>query len=124
MKTVITPSIPAPNGHYSHAVIFNGAAWLSGILPNAVSASAPLDEQFQAVFSVIRDILADCGSDLSQTVLCRIYIADLQDWPAINSMYAEVFGEHRPARVVVPVKELHFGYRLEVELMAKVSNRD
>ena len=121
MKQVISPSIPAPNGHYSHATIFNGTAWLSGILPNSVSAEAPLVEQFQAVFSAIKAILADCGSDLSKTILCRIYIADLKDWPEINRLYAETFGAHKPSRVVVPVKELHYGYRLEVELMAAVS---
>ncbi len=119
MRTFIAPDAPAPNGHYSHAVVFNGAAWLSGILPNAVAPGAPLEEQFDAVFRTIRTILAGCGTDLSRTVLCRIYIADLDDWPEVNRLYADVFGEHRPARVVVPVKELHFGYRLEVELMAE-----
>ncbi|WP_370757093.1 RidA family protein [Parasutterella sp.] len=49
-----------------------------------------------------------------------IYIADLNDWPEINRLYSERFKSARPARVVVPVKELHFGYRLEVELMAAV----
>ncbi len=119
MRTFISPDAPAPNGHYSHAAVFGGAAWLSGILPNAVAADAPLEEQFHAVFRTIRTILAGCGTDLSRTVLCRIYIADLADWPKIDRLYAGVFGEHRPARVVVPVKELHFGCRLEVELMAE-----
>ena len=76
--------------------------------------------QFKAVFDVIEKILSECGSDLNQVVNCRIYIADLKDWPEINALYAERFGAHKPARVVVPVKELHFGYRLEVELMAAV----
>ena len=119
MRTCIIPSVPAPNGHYSHAVVFNGAAYLSGILPAAVPPEASLEEQFQAVFRTIASILEGCGTDISQTVLCRIYIADLGDWPEINRMYAGLFGGHRPARVVVPVKELHYGYRLEVELMAK-----
>ncbi len=122
MRTCIFPSVPGPNGHYSHAVVFNGAVYLSGILPNAVSPEAALEDQFHAVFSTIESILAGCGSALSQTVLCRIYVAELRDWPEINRLYAERFGEHRPARVVVPVKELHFGYRLEVELMAQAGH--
>lgn len=120
MKEIIVSDLPAPNGHYSHAVVFNGAAYLSGILPMGVKPEDSVKDQFKAVFDVIEKILSECGSDLNQVVNCRIYIADLKDWPEINALYAERFGEHRPARVVVPVKELHFGYRLEVEMMAAI----
>ena len=111
MREVILSSLPPPNGHYSHAVIFNGAAYVSG---------ASVKEQFDAVFDVIEAILKECESSLDKVVNCRIYIADLNDWPEINRLYSERFKSARPARVVVPVKELHFGYRLEVELMAAV----
>lgn len=120
MKELIVPSLPPPNGHYSHAVIFNGAVYVSGILPMGVRPEADVKDQFKAVFDTIEKILAESGSDLNQVVNCRLYIADLRDWGEINALYTERFGQHRPARVVVPVKELHFGYRLEVELMAAV----
>ena len=110
MREVILSSLPPPNGHYSHAVIFNGAAYVSGVLPMRVKPGASVKEQFDAVFDVIEAILKEC----------RIYISDLNDWPEINRLYSERFKSARPARVVVPVKELHFGYRLEVELMAAV----
>lgn len=61
-----------------------------------------------------------CGTALDKTVNARIYIADLRDWPEINRLYSERFKSCKPARVVVPVKELHFGYKLEVELMAEL----
>lgn len=94
---------------------------MSGILPNLVKPSASLNEQFSAVFEVIQKILNFSGCNLQDVVNCRLYVADIQDWPRINELYAGVFGSHRPARVVVPVKELHFGYKLEVELMAEIS---
>lgn len=93
---------------------------MSGILPNLVKPENNLDDQFEAVFKVIREVLAYTGTSLQHVVNCRIYVADITDWPRINELYAKVFGEHRPARVVVPVKELHFGYKLEVELMAEL----
>lgn len=120
MREVILSSLPPPNGHYSHAVVFNGAAYFSGVLPMRVKPGASVKEQFDAVFDVIEAILKECESSLDKVVNCRIYIADLNDWPEINRLYSERFKSARPARVVVPVKELHFGYRLEVELMAAV----
>ena len=59
-------------------------------------------------------------SSLDKLLTAAFTIADLNDWPEINRLYSERFKSARPARVVVPVKELHFGYRLEVELMAAV----
>ena len=112
MREVILSSLPPPNGHYSHAVIFNGAAYVSGVLPMRVKPGASVKEQFDAVFDIIEAILKECESSLDKV--------DLNDWPEINRLYSERFKSARPARVVVPVKELHFGYRLEVELMAAV----
>ena len=50
MREVILSSLPPPNGHYSHAVIFNGAAYVSGVLPMRVKQGASVKEQFDAVF--------------------------------------------------------------------------
>lgn len=88
MREVILPSLPPPNGHYSHAVIFNGAAYVSGVLPMRVKPEASVKEQFDAVFDVIETILKECESSLEKVVNCRIYIADLNDWPDINRLTA------------------------------------
>ena len=120
MREIIVPNLPPPNGHYSHAVISKGQLYMSGILPNLVKPQDSLDDQFEAVFKVIREVLGFNGVSLQDVVTCRVYVADINDWPRINELYAKAFGNHRPARVVVPVKELHFGYKLEVELMAEM----
>lgn len=120
MKEIISKELPPPNGHYSHAVVFNGVVYISGILPMNCKPEDSVLEQFNDVFKSLRVILKESGSGLERVIQCRIYIASLQDWPKINRLYSEMMGGHKPARVVVPVKELHFGYRLEVEMMASV----
>jgi 2-iminobutanoate/2-iminopropanoate deaminase len=50
-----------------------------------------------------------------------VYIADVADWPAFNAIYAERFGAHRPARTVVPVAGLHYGYRVEMDVIAALA---
>lgn len=73
-----------------------GAAYVSGVLPMRVKPGASVKEQFDAVFDVIEAILKECESSLDKVVNCRIYIADLNDWPEINRLYSERFKSARP----------------------------
>jgi 2-iminobutanoate/2-iminopropanoate deaminase len=47
-----------------------------------------------------------------------VYVSDIELWSAVNAVYARVMGDHRPARAVVPVKELHYGFKIEIEAVA------
>ena len=87
MREVILSSLPPPNGHYSHAVIFNGAAYVSGVLPMRVKPGASVKEQFDAVFDIIEAILKECESSLDKVVNCRIYIADLNLLDRLESLF-------------------------------------
>ena len=51
--------------------------------------------------------------------MCRVYIPDVALWDAVNEVYADFFGEHKPARVVVPTRALHHGALVEIEAMAE-----
>ncbi len=121
MQEIIIDSLPAPAGHYSHAVVSGTTIYSSGILPVGVKPDANIDEQFKQVFDVIEKILATCGSTFDDVVRCHIYLADINDWDMVNKLYAARFGEHRPARSLIPVPELHFGYRLEAEVIAEIN---
>jgi 2-iminobutanoate/2-iminopropanoate deaminase len=66
----------------------------------------------------IGEILKAAGSDLSRVLKMTVYISDIELWSAVNAVYARVMGEHRPARAVVPVKELHYGFKIEIEAVA------
>ena len=118
------PGLAKPGGHYSHVVVHGGVAYVSGQLPIAPDGPLPTDASFerqaQQVLANVRSAVEAVGSDLSRVLKCTVYVTDIADWPEFNRLYAEVFGEHRPARAVVPVSPLHFGYRLEMDAIAAV----
>ena len=65
-------------------------------------------------------VLKAAGVTKDNVVQCRIYISDVSYWDAINEVYGKFFGEHKPARVVVPVPALHFGCLVEIEAVAEM----
>jgi reactive intermediate/imine deaminase len=116
--------LSAPGGHYSHVVVHRGVAYVSGQLPIAPDGPLPADATFERqarqVLANVRAAVEGAGSDLSRVLKCTVYVTHIGDWPEFNRLYAEVFGEHRPARAVVPVSTLHYGYRLEMDAIAAV----
>lgn len=124
IKTFNVPGINPPAGHYSHAVVHNGVAYLAGQLPS-VPGKPPgnpgtLAEQTAQVLANIEQALKACGSSRDKVLRCTVYISDITFWPEVNRVWGEFFGAHRPARAVIPVNELHYGYALEVEVTAAV----
>jgi 2-iminobutanoate/2-iminopropanoate deaminase len=123
-KPVMAAGLPPPAGHYSHAQVHGGVAYLAGQLPAVpgVPDAKPgtIEEQTRQVLANVDQVLAACGTTRERVLRCTVYVADIAHWPAVNRVYAEFFGAHRPARSVVPVKELHHGYLIEVEATAAV----
>lgn len=119
---IITDNAPAPRGHYSHAVEWNGLIFLSGQLPIDAAGNPRVDlsveEQARLVFHNLKQVLADSGSSLNHVLRAGVYVSDIADWDRVDRIYKEFFGDHRPARSVVQVNDLHFGAKLEVELVA------
>ncbi len=125
LQLVTASGLPAPGGHYSHAVVVGGLAFISGLLPVDSAGKALADEPFEVqvaqVFANLAEVLTSCGSRRSQLVQVRVYLTDVNLWGPFNALYATWLGEHRPARCIVPVPALHFGVALEVEAVAQVS---
>jgi reactive intermediate/imine deaminase len=113
-----------PGGHYSHAVSANGFVFVSGQLPitpdGAKLSDASFERQAQQVLDNIAHALVAAGSSIDRLVQVRVYVADIDNWPAFNQIYADWAGTSRPARAVVPVPELHYGFQIEMEAMALV----
>ena len=111
-----------PGGHYSHAVVAGGFVHVAGQLPIAADgrklADAPFEQQAQQVLANVEAALRGAGSRPDQLVQVRVYLTDIDHWPAFNALYAAWLGPHRPARAVVPVPVLHYGFLLEVEAVA------
>ncbi|HZL30901.1 MAG TPA: RidA family protein [Pseudolabrys sp.] len=111
-----------PGGHYSHAIAVNGFVFVSGQLPIDGNGNklneAPFEDQARQVLQNIKTSLEAAGSNVSRLVQVRVYVTDIASWPAFNALYAAWAGEARPARAVVPVPELHFGFKIEIEAIA------
>ncbi len=111
-----------PGGHYSHAVSGGGFVFVSGQLPIAADgrklSDAPFDEQVRQVLDNVAQALAAAGTAVSRLVQVRVYVTDIKDWAAFNAIYAEWAAPARPARCVVPVPQLHYGFKIEVEAVA------
>jgi 2-iminobutanoate/2-iminopropanoate deaminase len=121
--TLTNPAtMAAPGGHYSHAVTGNGFVFVSGQLPIAPDGSklneAPFEKQVQQVLDNVASALTAAGSAVERLVQVRVYVTEIASWPAFNAIYAKWIGVSRPARAVVPVPELHYGFKVEVEAVA------
>lgn len=120
MEFVQAPGLPAPAGHYSQAVVTRGGlVFVSGVLPAQGLSDLSFDAQCASVFDQCAQILRAAGCGLQDVVQCTAYLAGVEHWPAFNTAYAAVFGAHRPARAVVPVPALHYGFLVEVQLVAE-----
>ena len=124
MKTISTLGAPTARGHYSQAVVHGGIVYVAGQLPIVPGAPdrqlAAFEEQARQVIDNVGAILAEAGSGLDHILKTTVYIADISHWPAFNAIYAEKLGGHKPARTVVPVAGLHYGYLVEMDAIAAV----
>ena len=115
-------SMAAPGGHYSHVVKAGGFVFVSGQLPIARDGSklneAPFEQQVRQVLDNVGNALVGAGSAVGKLVQVRVYVTDIASWPTFNTLYAEWAGVTRPARCVVPVPQLHYGFQIEVEAVA------
>ena len=126
MKFIQSPKVPAPAGHYSQAVEAAGLVFVSGVLPGKPpdGEKDSFERQVRASFAQCTNILNAAGCALNDVVQCTAYLVGVGRWPEFNAIYAEIMGDHKPARAVVPVPELHYGFLIEIQLIAeKKSNR-
>jgi 2-iminobutanoate/2-iminopropanoate deaminase len=124
IEKITTPNAPVPGGHYTQAIAANGFAFISGQLPivpgTGERIAGSIEEQTLRVLENIKVITEASGSDLSRIVKVNVYIADIGLWDKVNTVYAEFFGSHKPARAIVPVKELHHGFKIEMDAVAAI----
>ena len=124
MKEVRTNDAPPPAGHYSQAIEHNGLVYVSGQLPidpkREEKDVGSIEEQTEQVLRNLDAILKKANSDRDHVLKVTVYVSDIALWARVNSVYARFFGDHRPARAVVPTRELHFGFQIEIEAIAAV----
>lgn len=127
MRPVHTDDAPRPAGHYVQGLAHGGVVYVAGQLPIDPNwPDAPhgtVEEQVERTLRNVEAILRAAGSGLDQLLSVTIYVADVALWPRVNAAYAQVLGEHRPARTVVPVPALHHGYLVEMQAVAALPER-
>lgn len=122
MKTIITENAPSPAGHYTQGVVHGGLVWVSGQLPidpaTGAQVHGSIEEQTTAVLRNVEAVVRAAGVDRNRILRATVYVTDIALWPRVNAVYAAFFGEHRPARTVVPVPALHHGFLIEIDAVA------
>jgi 2-iminobutanoate/2-iminopropanoate deaminase len=117
-----TDRAPKPGGHYAQAISDGDVIYISGQLPVELDGKpAPhLSFELQAALA-LRNLVAIAeagGSSRDRILKVTAYVVGVEHWPAFNAVYAQVFGNCRPARSVVPVPALHYGCLIELDAVA------
>jgi len=124
MKKITTSKAPTPAGHYSQAIVHNGMVYVSGQLAidpdTGEKILGSIEDQTEQAIKNIAAILEAAGSSLDRVIKTTVYISDIQLWDRVNQVYARYFGDHRPARAVVPTGPLHYGFQIEIEAIATI----
>jgi 2-iminobutanoate/2-iminopropanoate deaminase len=126
MKKISTQNASKPSGHYSQAIVNDGIVYVSGQLPvdpnRTENIVGSIEEQMTQVLSNLDAILIAANSSKDNVLKVTVFLTDILFWDKVNAVFANYFGNHRPARVIISIKELHFGYQVEMDAIAKVNN--
>lgn len=122
MKPIHTNNAPAAIGPYSQAIEVNGFVFASGQIPidpkTGQFVPGGIKEQTKQALTNARNILKAAGTDLNHVVKTTVYLDNIDDFTAMNEVYAGFFTEPFPARSAVAVKKLPKGALVEVEVLA------
>ncbi len=123
MKAVSTAGAPAAIGPYSQAMQVGDMLYTAGQIALNIEGemvSEDIHEQAHQVLKNLGEILAAAGATHTDVIKTTIFLVDMDDFLAVNTVYAEYFGEHKPARSTVAVKALPRGAKVEIECIAKI----
>lgn len=124
IQKISTENAPKPAGHYSQAIVHGGLVFVSGqlaIVPDTGGAGivlSSIEDQTLQTLKNVEAILQAAGSRIDKVLKVTIYIPDMDLWGKVNEVYSDFFGDHKPARAIVPTRELHGGYKIEIEAIA------
>jgi 2-iminobutanoate/2-iminopropanoate deaminase len=124
ISRIQTADAPIPAGHYSQATVHNGVVYVAGQLAIDPATGerrlGSIEEQTERTLRNVEAILLAAGSDFAHLLKVTVYVADIALWDAVNATYVRVLGPHKPARAIVPTKDLHHGFLIEIDAIAAV----
>lgn len=122
VRIVEPPGMAPPGGHYSHGAAYGDLLFVSGQLgirqDGSHTADCDFEVQARQALQNVLTVLKAAGSGPHDVLKVTAYVVDVANWPRLNKVYAEVMGQARPARAVVPVPALHHGYLIEIDAVA------
>lgn len=124
MDYVATPDAPKAIGPYSQAVKEGGIVYTSGQIPldpaTGELVTGNFDAEVRRVFENLGAVLREAGTDFSRVLKATVYLSDLANFQAMNAIYAEYFGTHKPSRTTIQAAGLPKGATVEIDLIARV----
>ena len=124
MDFISTDGAPKAIGPYSQAVAEGGFLFTSGQIPldprTGELVSGGIEVATERVFDNLEAVLRQSGLSLSDVVKATVYLARMEDFGAMNAVYARRFGEHQPARSTVAAAALPKGAPVEIDLVARL----
>ena len=124
LKRVETGAAPAAIGPYSQGIIVNGMLYTAGQIPldpaSGELVQGGIEAQTHRVMQNLAAILEAAGGTLQNVVKTTVFLQDMGDFAAMNTIYAEHFGEHKPARSTVQAARLPRDVKVEIEVVAAV----
>jgi 2-iminobutanoate/2-iminopropanoate deaminase len=122
MKKIITSkNAPEPIGPYSHAVMHGNMLFVSGQVgkhPHTGEIPSTVEQQAERVMDNLNAILTDAGMEFSNVVKTTIFLKDLNDFAAVNTIYGSRFTGNFPARETVEVARLPLDVKVEISVIA------
>lgn len=124
MNIISTSNAPEAIGPYSQAVVAGDLVFCSGQIPLDPSTMAIIEggvaDQTTQVLKNLSEVLKAAGSGLEKVVKTTVFLKDMNDFVAMNEVYADRFGDHKPARATVEVARLPKDVLVEIECVAQV----
>ncbi len=122
MKTIHTENAPKAVGPYSQGVMVQGTLYVSGQIPfdpkTNQLVSNDIKEQTKQSLDNVLQIVKEAGLSKEHIVRCTVYMTNLGDFPLMNEVYSNFFGEHKPARAAVEVRRLPKDVMVEIDAIA------
>jgi len=125
VKIIHTEGAPAAIGPYSQAVVANGLVFCSGQIAidpaTGTLLNGDVQTQTRQTLHNLSAVLEAAGADFSSVVKTTVFLKSMDDFSAMNEVYAEAFGDNRPARAAVEVARLPKDVDVEIDAIAVVS---
>ncbi len=125
-KVVSTDKAPRPVGPYSQAVVAGDLVFVAGMVPNDPESGdfllGSLADEARRALTNLQNVLEAAGSGLKEVVKVTVYLTDLGEYAAFNTVYGEFFKTDYPARAVIQAAALPRGCKVEIDAVALVKD--